>query len=84
MQFDWGVFVGRLPVRGDSDGDDDVDLIDFAAFFDCAAPPGSGPAPTPPMTAQDCLDLFDLDGDGDVDLFDFAEVQQAFTGSHTR
>jgi hypothetical protein len=80
---DWSVFIGRLPVQGDADGDDDVDLVDFATYSDCAAPPGSPPVPTPPMTAQECLDLLDLDRDGDVDLFDFHEFLRGFTGSGT-
>jgi hypothetical protein len=82
LRLDWSVFVGRLPAQGDADGDDDVDLVDFRSYLDCTASPGSPPLPTPPMTAEECLDLFDLDGDGDgdVDLFDLYTFLRGFTG----
>ena len=63
---------------GDFDGDGDVDLDDHAAFVDCMAGPGATPAPTPPATAQECLDVFDVDVDLDVDAHDFAVVQEWF------
>jgi len=58
---------------GDDDCDGQVDLTDYAAYFDCltgptgALPPGCAP--------------FDFDGDGSVDLADLAGLQRAFTGS---
>ncbi len=61
----------------DTDGDADVDLIDFAAFQNCFNGPnnpyGSGGSP------QVCLCL-DVDADGDVDLLDFAAFQSCFNG----
>jgi hypothetical protein len=69
---------GRLP--GDSDGDGDVDLDDFANFAECLNGPDALPNPTPPPTPEECLDYFDFDGDSDVDLDDFEEFQVAFTG----
>jgi hypothetical protein len=54
----------------DVDIDDDVDLIDFAAFASCV----NGPAG---QYQPDC-DVFDSDADGDVDLLDFSGLQRAF------
>jgi hypothetical protein len=80
---DWqsdGMFsVG--PALPDADADSDVDLIDYAAFVDCADGPAVFPNPTPPKTGQDCLNAFDACGDGDVDLFDFGIVQRKFSAS---
>ncbi|GJM24563.1 MAG: hypothetical protein DHS20C16_09780 [Phycisphaerae bacterium] len=59
------VTIRRL---GDSDGDGDVDLIDYAAFADCMNGPGQ-----PPLLPTGCLEPFDADQDSDVDLSD-AEV----------
>ncbi|HNQ22519.1 MAG TPA: hypothetical protein PKK06_05435 [Phycisphaerae bacterium] len=68
----WAVMrAATLP--GDCDGDQDVDLADFADFSDCLGGPGQG-------LGADC-DCYDLDDDGDVDLRDFAEFQTAFTGA---
>ena len=64
----------------DFDGDGDVDGYDYARFPDCLSPPGVGPLPTAPLTADDCLTAFDTDFDGDVDLADYRAVQAAFTG----
>ncbi|MFH1110427.1 MAG: carboxypeptidase regulatory-like domain-containing protein [Planctomycetota bacterium] len=69
------------PALPDADADSDVDLMDYAAFVDCADGPGVFPDPTPPMTGQGCLNAFDACGDGDVDLFDFGIVQRKFTAS---
>jgi len=66
------VFTGVGPsIPGDSDGDGDVDLADYANFADCL---------DQPVPNQECLDSFDWDDDGDVDLMDFATFQVAFTG----
>ncbi len=55
---------------GDTDGDGNLDLDDFAA---CLFGPGGG-------LGTDC-ECFDFDSDGDNDLLDFAEFQANFTGS---
>ena len=68
-----------VTANGDFDGDGDVDLDDYAVFADCMAGPGLTPSPTPPVTTQDCLDVFDFDVDEDVDLLDFAVLQERFT-----
>ena len=57
---------------GDSDGDGDVDLDDYAAFVDCVSGPGGG-------IIGGC-ELFDGDDDLDIDLHDFGHWQTLFTG----
>ena len=66
---------------GDSDLDGDVDGEDYAALANCLSPPALWPDPLPPMTPQNCTDMFDADGDHDVDLSDVAAFQASFTGS---
>ena len=66
-----------VPVPGDFDDDGDVDLQDHVGFVDCMAGPGVTPGPTPPTTAQECLDAFSAD-DNDVDLVDFITFQTVF------
>ena len=51
----------------DSDGDGDIDLIDFQAFVECLAGPAGGLGP-------DCA-VFDENGDSHVDLYDFRGFQ---------
>lgn len=58
---------------GDADADGDVDLVDFAAFQDCADEAGGLPQPQ-------CL-LLDYDRDDDVDLDDYSGFHAALTGS---
>ncbi len=53
-------------VAGDSDGDGDVDLGDYAAFAACL----NGPT----------CEVFDFDSDDDNDLQDFSAFQNGFTG----
>lgn len=67
-----------VPVFGDMDDDRDVDLEDYAGFVDCMAGPGAAPSPTPPATAQQCLEAFDIDADADVDLMDFVAFLTVF------
>lgn len=65
----------QLPLAGDLDIDEDVDLTDFDTFLECVNGPGNPPAPTcPPGVAAD------LDCDGDSDFADFAILQIDFTG----
>ena len=66
-----------VPVPGDFDDDGDADLQDHVGFVDCMAGPGATPYPTPPATAQECLDAFSIDDD-DVDLMDFVAFQTVF------
>ncbi len=54
----------------DSDGDGDIDLVDFEAFADCLTGPAGSLGP-------DCA-VFDENGDSHVDLCDFRGFQQAF------
>ncbi|MCH7813316.1 MAG: hypothetical protein IID40_04770 [Planctomycetes bacterium] len=61
---------------GDTDGDGDVDLMDFGVVQACYADgPGSG-------FLGVCADL-DLDGDGDIDLQDFGWFVAAMGGPNT-
>jgi hypothetical protein len=63
--------IPGVGILGDSDGDGDVDLVDFGALQLCfGQPAGDG----------ECA-VFDFDGDRDIDLVDFAMFQLAFTGS---
>lgn len=64
---------GTKPTPGDSDGNGDVDLVDFASFQLCFTGPGG-------EVSMDCA-VMDFDDDGDVDLADFGAFQLAFTGS---
>ena len=64
----------RLPLRGDFDLDDDVDLADFLAIDACLR--GAGRFPL----FSECY-RFDLDQDGDIDLADLLRFQASFTGS---
>ncbi len=60
-------------VPGDSDHDGDVDLFDYAVWFQCFTGPGNGPL-TPGCDASD------FDGDTDVDMVDFGQFELLFTG----
>ena len=57
-------------IKGDRDGDGDVDLVDFGGFAECMAGPDGG-------LALNCGAL-DFDNDADVDAFDFAGFQIVF------
>ena len=65
--------LSLYPLRGDVDGDDDLDLLDFADFEVCLHGPDES------AFHRSCL-LHDFDEDADVDLEDFASFQAAFTG----
>lgn len=60
---------------GDSDGDDDVDLFDFAALARCF----TGDTPAECATTS-CADVFDVDGDCDVDTTDYGEIHPSLHG----
>ncbi len=57
---------------GDADGDEQVDLDDYAVAEGCL----TGPAGA--SVSEDC-EAFDFDDDGDYDLLDFAAFQRAVT-----
>lgn len=57
----------------DADGDDDIDLVEYGEFAECAAPAS-------PIAAGESCDVFDLDESGDFDLLDFGLFQLAYTG----
>jgi hypothetical protein len=63
----------QVALPGDCDGDDDIDMTDFAYVANCL----SGPVLWP---GDDCA-CSDIDDDGDADVADLAQFQQAFTGS---
>ena len=71
--FGGGVGFLRRVRTGDSEFDEDVDLIDYGALADCMSGPGRVDR------LCDCRFL-DIDRDGDVDLGDFALFQKGFTG----
>jgi len=73
----WGG-CGAADVPGDFDGDGDVDLDDYAFFYDCMDGPNATPTPTLPVTWEECLEEFDFDTDLDVDMGDFGEFQGLF------
>jgi subtilisin family serine protease len=56
--------------RGDTDGDGDLDLNDFATFVVCFG-----------STNPDCLRIFDYNSDGGIDLNDFSTFAVAYTSS---
>jgi len=56
---------GSIP--GDIDGDGNVDLGDYAVFYDCLTGPGQG------LTSG--CEAGDLDRDGDTDLADYGAMQ---------
>ena len=65
---------GTRPI-GDFDEDGWVCEEDYAAFVDCMSGADALPVPTPPVTVEQCLTVFDSDGDMDVDLIDFGAFQ---------
>jgi hypothetical protein len=62
--------IDAAPVPGDTDGDGDVDLDDFASFPSCMA--------GPEVDVGTNCEKFDFDEDLDVDLADFALFQSYF------
>jgi hypothetical protein len=64
--------IGGKDVPGDCDGDNDVDLLDWAEFQLCYTGP-DGPV-------EPGCECGDFDGDDDIDLVDFGNFQLAFTG----
>jgi hypothetical protein len=66
-------FAVAVIASADRDGDQDVDLEDYAEVNACIAGPDS--------SATGGCECVDLDGDGDVDLADASEFQLLYTGS---
>lgn len=60
------------PNPADCDDDGDIDLVDYACFFNCISGPGGG--------VQSGCEPFDFDFDADVDIEDFNQFQTSFTG----
>ena len=60
-------------VPGDSDGDRDVDIVDYAALADCRTGPN--------LRASTSCAVFDLDADFDVDFRDFQRFEERMTAS---
>ncbi|HUU82039.1 MAG TPA: VCBS repeat-containing protein [Phycisphaerae bacterium] len=67
------VYYNQLVVNGNCDGDGDVDLVDYACFWDCMLGPEN---PSDP----DVCGAFDADLDLDVDLSDLSVFQSLFGG----
>ncbi len=67
------VATGQIVTPGDTDGDGDVDLVDFETYLGCVTGPDGGPI------ADGCAAV-DFDGDDDVDFIDLDEFQLRFTG----
>ncbi len=64
--------ITDLVLLGDADGDNDVDMDDYAAFASCLGGPLDSVEP-------EC-EALDLDDSGTVDLHDFLAFQMVFTG----
>jgi len=75
---DWNGIPDECDVYGDYDGDDDVDLDDYATFSECIA--GPDVTTPPPGCAPARFYASDLEGDNDVDLADFAAFNVFFSG----
>jgi hypothetical protein len=67
--------------HADADCDGDVDIDDYAGFANCMAGPGAPPDPSPPLTPEKCIALYEWDFDGDLDAGDFAGFMLEFTGA---
>ncbi len=63
----------EIALPGDDDRDGDVDLDDYAGFFECLSGPRVDDLPS-------ACHVHDFDGDEDVDAEDFAAFQGAFAG----
>lgn len=72
VQF-YGTIVDCSIPFADTDGDRDVDQVDFGAYQSCFTGEGT------PNAAYECRCL-DRDKDGDIDIADFAEFEKCVTG----
>ena len=64
--------VPTLAMPGDFDADSEIDLWDYAYFWDCMMEPEAAPA-------LPCGLHFDTDDDGVISLLDFAGFQRSMT-----
>jgi predicted outer membrane repeat protein len=67
-------------LQGDTEGDGDVDLVDFGQYLLCTSVQCFTP-PCPPLYIDSHCGCVDFDSDGDVDLVDFGVFQISFTGN---
>ena len=66
------LFLAIPVLRGDVDGDSDVDLNDYESFADCMTGPQNG-------SVVGICNAFDFEPDHDVDLADFAVFQANYS-----
>lgn len=60
----------------DTDGDCDVDLVDYKRFRNCIVVGGPGS-----NASNFCENLFDIDADDNIDLMDIGSLQRSYTGA---
>ena len=65
---------------GDPDGNEVIDLPDYAVLYQCLSDPCEHPLCKTPLDIDVCCRIVDFNNDRDVDLEDIAEFQRAFTG----
>lgn len=70
---DMGAFEFGTLMKGDADGDGDVDNVDFQAWTNCVTGPNGGPVSV-------ACEPMDFDLDNDVDMADLAQFQIVYDG----
>lgn len=64
---------------GDVDGNDSIDLFDYAEMHTCLTGPCTDSPCDPLLDLDRCCPIVDFDVDADVDLWDYAQFQIQFT-----